>query len=130
MPYLRQTKGSIINMASSDGLVAEPKCVAYCASKGGVVLLTKAMTLDHAKEGIRVNAVCPGSIMTDMLEQTLPAQGEPEREKVLKEYADYHPMGRIGKPEEVAKAVLFLASDNSSFVTGTVLSVDGGAVAQ
>ena len=129
LPYLKKTKGVIVNTASCDGLVAEPECVAYCASKGGVVLLTKAMALDHAKEGIRVNCVCPGAIMTPMLEQGLPQSG-PVREKYFKETVEAHPIGRIGEPEEVAKAVLFLASDDSSFVTGTALSVDGGYVAQ
>lgn len=130
LPYLKKTSGVIVNIASCNGLVAEPGCVAYCASKGGVVLLTKAMALDHAKEGIRVNCVCPGPIMTSMLEQELTQSGL-TREKYLKKEADSHPIGRIGKPEEVAKAVLFLASDDSSsFVTGTALSVDGGLVAQ
>jgi len=129
LPYLKKTKGVIVNTASCDGLVAEPESAAYCASKGGVVLLTKAMALDHAKEGIRVNCVCPGSIMTPMLEQDAPKSG-PAREKYFKEIAELHPMGRIGEPEEVAKTVLFLASNDSSFVTGTALSVDGGYVAQ
>ncbi len=129
LPFLKMTKGVIVNMASSDGLVAEPECVAYCASKGGVVLLTKAMALDHAKEGIRVNCVCPGDIMTPMIEQDLTQSGIP-RQEYLKREAESHPIGRIGEPEEVAKAVLFLASDDSSFITGTALSVDGGYVAQ
>ncbi len=129
LPYLKKTKGAIVNIASSDGLVAEPESVAYCASKGGVVLLTKAMALDHAKEGIRVNCVCPGAIMTSMLEQDIPKSGR-ARENYFKEIAESHPMRRIGDPEEVAKAVLFLASNDSSFVTGTSLSVDGGYVAQ
>ncbi len=129
LPHLRKTKGVIVNIASSAGLVADPEYVAYCASKGGVVLLTKAMALDHAKEGIRVNCVCPGSIMTSMLEQDLIQSGM-VREKYLEETAELHPMERIGEPEEVAKAVLFLASSDSSFVTGVALSVDGGYVAQ
>lgn len=129
LSYLKKTKGAIVNTASCDGLVAEPESVAYCASKGGVVLLTKAIALDHAKEGIRVNCVCPGAIMTPMLEQDIPASG-PEREKYFKETAEAHPIGRIGDPEEVAKVVLFLASDDSSFITGTAISVDGGYVAQ
>jgi len=129
LPYLKKTKGVIVNNASCDGLVGEPESVAYCASKGGVVLLTKAMALDHAKEGIRVNCVCPGAIMTPMLEQDLIQSGM-AREKYFKETADSHPIGRIGEPEEVAKAILFLASGDSSFVTGTALSVDGGYVAQ
>ncbi len=129
LPFLRKTKGVIVNVASSDGLVAESECVAYCASKGGVVLLTKAMALDHAKEGIRVNCVCPGDIMTPMLEQDLIQSGI-ARQEYLRREAESHPIGRIGEPEEVAKAVLFLASHDSSFVTGTALSVDGGYVAQ
>jgi len=129
LPYLKETKGVIVNTASCDGLVAEPKCVAYCASKGGIVLLTKAMALDHAKEGIRVNCVCPGAIMTPMLKQGLP-RSRSKREKYFKETAEAHPMGRIGESEEVAKAVLFLASDDSSFITGVAISVDGGFVAQ
>jgi NAD(P)-dependent dehydrogenase (short-subunit alcohol dehydrogenase family) len=129
LPFLKKTKGVIVNIASSDGLVAEPECVAYCASKGGVVLLTKAMALDHAKEGIRVNCVCPGDVMTPMLEQDLIQSGI-ARQDYLKKEAESHPIGRIGEPEEVAKAILFLASHDSSFVTGTALSVDGGYVAQ
>jgi NAD(P)-dependent dehydrogenase (short-subunit alcohol dehydrogenase family) len=129
LPYLKKTEGVIVNIASCDGLVAEQESVAYCASKGGVVLLTKAMALDHAKERIRVNCVCPGAIMTSMLEQDTPKSGI-ARENYFKEIADLHPIRRIGDPEEVAKAVLFLASDDSSFITGAALSVDGGYVAQ
>lgn len=129
LPYLKKTRGVIVNIASVDGLVAEPECVAYCASKGGVVLLTKALALDHAKEGIRVNAICPGSIMTPMLERDM-AQSGIDWEMYLKEEAEGHPMERIGEPEEVAGAVLFLSSDNSSFITGAALSVDGGYVAK
>ena len=129
LPYLKKTRGVIVNIASCDGLVAEQESVAYCASKGGVVLLTKAMALDHAEERIRVNCVCPGAIMTSMLEQDVPESG-PDRENYFKEIADLHPIRRIGDPEEAAKAVLFLASDDSSFITGTALSVDGGYVAQ
>lgn len=129
LPHLKKTSGVIVNIASCDGIVAETEAVAYCASKGGVVLLTKAMALDHAKDGIRVNCICPGAIMTPMLEQGLPPSG-PVRENYFKETVESHPIGRIGDPEEVAKAVLFLASDDSSFITGTALSVDGGYVAQ
>jgi len=87
------------------------------------------MALDHAKEGIRVNCICPGAIMTPMFEQGFPQSG-PDREKYFKETVETHPLGRIGEPEEVAKVVLFLASDDASFITGTALSVDGGYVAQ
>ncbi len=129
LPHLRKTKGVIVNVASADGLVAEPRGVAYCASKGGVVLLTKAMALDHAKEGIRVNCVCPGDVMTPMLEQDQIRSGMP-RGEYLKEEAESHPMGRIGEPDEIAKTILFLATADSSFITGAALSVDGGYVAQ
>ncbi len=134
LPYLKKTKGAIVNTASIAGLVADVESIPYCASKGGVVLLTKAMALDHAKEGIRVNCVCPGYVMTPMLEQEMleedvPKSG-PDREKYLKEIAELHPIGRIGEPEEVAKTVLFLASNDSSFITGTALTVDGGYIAQ
>ncbi len=129
LPHLKKTEGVIVNVASSAGLVGESNCVAYCASKGGVVLLSKAMALDHAKEGIRVNCVCPGDVMTPMLEQDLIQSGIP-REKYLKEEAESHPMGRIGTPDEIAKAILFLATYDSSFITGAALSVDGGYVAQ
>jgi len=128
IPYLRKTKGVIINTSSCDGLVGEPDAVAYCASKGGVVLLTKAMALDCAKYGVRVNCVCPGYVMTRMLEVDLP-QGM-SLEKYLKVISKEHPIERIAEPEEIARAVLFLASEDSSFVTGVALPVDGGYTAK
>ena len=128
IPHLKKTKGVIINNASCDGLVGEPDAVAYCASKGGVVTLTKAMALDCAKYGIRVNCVCPGYVMTRMLEVDLP-QGM-SIEKYLEIISKEHPLGRIAKPEEIAGAVLFLASEDSSFVTGVALPVDGGYTAK
>lgn len=128
IPHLKKTKGVIINTASCDGLVGEPDAVAYCASKGGVVLLTKAMALDCAKYGVRVNCVCPGYVMTRMLEVDLP-QGL-SLEKYLKIISKEHPIERIAEPEEIARAVLFLASEDSSFVTGAALSVDGGFTAK
>jgi len=126
VPHLRKTGGVIVNNSSADGLVAETKSVAYCASKGWLVLLTKAMALDHGREGVRVNCVCPGSIKTDMLDQYLPEDEE------LKDtfFKESHPIGRVEEPEEVAKVVLFLASDDSSFVTGAAIPVDGGFVAE
>jgi meso-butanediol dehydrogenase/(S,S)-butanediol dehydrogenase/diacetyl reductase len=128
IPHLKKTKGVIVNTSSCDGLVGEPDAVAYCASKGGVVLLTKAMALDCAKYGVRVNCVCPGYVRTRMLEVDLP-QGM-SIEKYLGIISKEHPVERIAEPEEVARAVLFLASEDSSFVTGVALSVDGGYTAK
>ena len=128
IPHLKETKGVIINTSSCDGLVGEPDAAAYCASKGGVVLLTKAMALDCAKYGVRVNCVCPGYVMTRMLEVDLP-QGM-SIEKYLKVISKEHPIERIAAPEEIARAVLFLASEDSSFVTGVALPVDGGYTAK
>jgi NAD(P)-dependent dehydrogenase (short-subunit alcohol dehydrogenase family) len=128
IPHLKKTKGVIVNNASCDGLVGEPSAAAYCASKGGVVLLTKAMALDYAKDGIRVNCICPGYVMTRMIELDLPKGMSKER--YLKVISQEHPMGRIGQPEEIAKAVLFLASDDSSFITGIAMPVDAGYVAK
>ncbi len=119
----KQQKGSIINMASILGLVGFPGSGAYNASKGGSRLLTRNMALDYAKDGIRVNTICPGFIKTPMVEKEL----DPES---LKAIEAMHPLGRLGRPEEVASAALFLASRESSFVTGTDIFVDGGYTAQ
>jgi NAD(P)-dependent dehydrogenase (short-subunit alcohol dehydrogenase family) len=119
--------GSIINMASGWGLVGGPRAVAYCASKGAVVLLTKAMAIDHGRQEIRVNCVCPGDTDTNMLRHEARQLGEPE-DRFLAESAR-RPLGRVGTPEEIAQAALFLASEASSFVTGTALVVDGGGLA-
>ncbi|HIH01622.1 TPA: SDR family oxidoreductase [Thermoplasmata archaeon] len=129
IPHMRAHGGGvIINNSSDAGLVGNRVSAAYCASKGGVTLLTKAMALDHAKDNIRVNCVNPGVVDTPMVAQEATLSGDPE--KYMKQMDRDHPMGRIGRPEEVAKAVLFLASDDSSFVTGAALSVDGGITAQ
>jgi NAD(P)-dependent dehydrogenase (short-subunit alcohol dehydrogenase family) len=124
---IAQRSGVIINNASGWGLVGGDAAAAYCASKGGVVLLTKAMAIDHARQGIRVNCICPGDVDTPMLPEDAQRRGM-KWEAYLASAAN-RPMGRIGKPEEIAKAVLFLASDDSSFVTGAVLAVDGGGTA-
>lgn len=129
IPHMRaQGGGVIINNSSDAGLVGNRVSAAYCASKGGVTLLTKAMALDHAKDNIRVNCVNPGVVDTPMVANEARLSGHPE--KYMLQMDRDHPMGRIGRPEEVAKAVLFLASDDSSFVTGAALSVDGGITAQ
>ena len=119
--------GSIINTASGWGLAGGPRAAVYCASKGAVVLLTKAMAIDHGPQKIRVNCICPGDTDTGMLRNE--AQQLGEREDLFLAQSARRPLGRIGQPEEIAQAALYLASDASSFVTGTALVVDGGGLA-
>ena len=129
IPAIRkQGGGAIVNIASDWALVGGRRAVAYCASKGGLLLMTKAMAQDHAAEGIRINAVCPTDIMTPMLAAEFRAAGlsDPEGLAALGESI---PMGRVGTPEEVARAVLFLASDQAGFITGVGLPIDGGVTA-
>ena len=122
---LKHGRGSIVNNASISGLVGIATWPAQCASKHGVVGLTRAVAIEYAKSGIRVNVVCPGAIETPMLKGL--TGGNPEFEQAV---AAAEPMGRVGTPEEVAEAVIWLSSDASSFVTGHALAVDGGWVAQ
>jgi NAD(P)-dependent dehydrogenase (short-subunit alcohol dehydrogenase family) len=124
---IAQGGGVIINNSSGWGLVGGDKAVAYCASKGGVVLLTKAMAVDHGRQGIRVNCICPGDVETPMLPEDARFRGMKWEEYLAG--CSNRPMGRIGTAEEIAKAVLFLASDDSSFMTGASLVVDGGGTA-
>jgi NAD(P)-dependent dehydrogenase (short-subunit alcohol dehydrogenase family) len=119
--------GSIVNTASGWGLAAGAKAAVYCASKGAVVLLTKAMALDHGPQNIRVNCICPGDTDTAMLRDEARQLGEATHKFLAG--AGQRPLGRMGKPEEIAQAALYLASDASSFVTGTALVVDGGGLA-
>jgi meso-butanediol dehydrogenase/(S,S)-butanediol dehydrogenase/diacetyl reductase len=133
IPHMkRQGKGAIVNNGSDWSVVAGADAFSYVVSKGAVGLMTKAMALDHAREGIRVNAVCPGDTFVDRwIEKGYFEGSDPVTvEEAIKESSAYIPMGRFGKPEEIAQAVLFLASDESSFVTGHLLLVDGGNTAQ
>jgi NAD(P)-dependent dehydrogenase (short-subunit alcohol dehydrogenase family) len=128
IPLMAKTGvGSIINTASGWGLAGGARAAAYCASKGAVVLLTKAMAIDHGWQNIRVNCICPGDTDTAMLRGEARQLGETE-DKFLSDSAK-RPLGRVGTAEEIAQAALYLASDASSFVTGTALVVDGGGLA-
>ena len=119
--------GSIINTASGWGLAGGARAAAYCASKGAVVLLTKAMAVDHGPQHIRVNCICPGDTDSAMLRDEAKQLGQPEASFLID--SARRPLGRIGTPDEIAQAALYLASDASSFVTGTALVVDGGGLA-
>lgn len=128
VPHMeRRGGGAIINMSSGWGLKGGEKAVAYCASKGAVTNMTRAMAIDHRKQNIRVNAVCPGDTDTPMLRNEAKQLGWPEQEFMTEAAA--RPLGRCGEPEEIARAVLFLASDAASYVTGAALVVDGGGLA-
>jgi NAD(P)-dependent dehydrogenase (short-subunit alcohol dehydrogenase family) len=119
--------GCIINMASGWGLAGGARAAEYCASKGAVVLLTKAMAIDHGRQTIRVNCLCPGDTDTNKLREETHQLSEDE-ERFLSESAS-RPLGRLGRPEEIAQAALYVASDAASFVTGAALVVDGGGLA-
>jgi NAD(P)-dependent dehydrogenase (short-subunit alcohol dehydrogenase family) len=127
IPVIAKSGGAIINTASGWGLAGGPKAVSYCASKGAVVLLTKAMAIDHGPQNIRVNCICPGDTDTPMLRSEAQQLGA-ATDRFLQEAAQ-RPLQRLGTPEEIAQAALYLASDAASFVTGTALVVDGGGLA-
>ncbi|MEE8426948.1 MAG: SDR family oxidoreductase [Woeseiaceae bacterium] len=128
LPHLLRTSGSIVNIASDWGLQGGERALAYCASKGAIVLLTKAMALDHSGEGLRVNAVCPGDVDTPMLTANAEDRGI-DVATVLAEAAERSPNGRIATPEDVAALVVFLASDAAQHITGATIPIDGGATA-
>ena len=124
LPHLRKTRGAIINRSSVTGFFVEPLCAGYCATKGGIIALTKAMAIDYGKEGLRVNCICPGYIDAGLAWGYFEAQPNPAaaRESAGK----LHALWRIGKPEEVARVAVFLASEEASFMTGSAVVVDGG----
>jgi NAD(P)-dependent dehydrogenase (short-subunit alcohol dehydrogenase family) len=129
LPHMiERGSGSIVNCASGWGLVGGPKAAAYCAAKGGMVVMTKAMAIDHGPQGIRVNAICPGDTDTPMEREDARNQGL-SWEAYVDQMTGTRPIARMATPEEIAQGVLFLASDESSYVTGAALPVDGGGVA-
>ncbi|MDY0871652.1 SDR family NAD(P)-dependent oxidoreductase [Dongia rigui] len=121
--------GAIVNIASDWAFVAGRGELAYCTSKGAIIMLTKAMAIDHARQGIRVNAVCPGDVETPMLVGGILHRGD-EKQAGLQKNGEGIPMGRVGQPHEIANAVTFVASDEASFITGHAMLVDGGNTAQ
>jgi NAD(P)-dependent dehydrogenase (short-subunit alcohol dehydrogenase family) len=124
LPYLRVTKGSIVNMSSVNGFFVEPMCAGYCTTKAAIIGLTKAMAIDHGHEGVRVNCICPGYIDAGLAEGYFQSQADPEKARV--EAGRLHALWRIGKPEEVARVAVFLSGDDASFMTGASVVVDGG----
>ena len=127
IPHLSRTQGVIINVASVDGLWAEPSLAAYCAAKGGVIALTRALAIDHGRDGVRCLCICPSYVATGMLEQFYDAQPDPAAARAGA--AALHPLGRISSPAEVAALAVWLISDEASFATGQAYVLDGGLTA-
>jgi NAD(P)-dependent dehydrogenase (short-subunit alcohol dehydrogenase family) len=128
LPALRRAGGgSIVNIGSYLGLVALKQRAAYCAAKGGVTLLTKAMALDHAHENIRVNCICPAIVETELAKAAIARAPDPAAYRRTRE--SQIPLGRMGQPEDIARLARFLASDESSWITGTAFPIDGGLTA-
>jgi NAD(P)-dependent dehydrogenase (short-subunit alcohol dehydrogenase family) len=124
LPHLRETKGNIVSMSSVNSFFAEPMCAGYCATKSAIVGLTKAMAIDHGHEGVRVNCILPGYIDTGLTEGYFQSQPDPAQARI--DSGKLHALWRIGQPNEVGKAAVFLASDDASFITGSSMVVDGG----
>jgi NAD(P)-dependent dehydrogenase (short-subunit alcohol dehydrogenase family) len=128
IPHMKERGGgAIVNISSIRGLLGSPVLASYCASKGGMVLLTKEMAVDYARDNIRVNCVCPGFTETEMLKTYLKKQDDPDEARKI--FSEMAALRRIGQPEEIAYSALFFASEESSFITGVALPVDGGYVA-
>ena len=128
LPYLLKSEGSIVNIASDWGLNGGERAASYCASKGGLVLLTRAMAKDHARDGLRVNAICPGDVDTPMLAAEAKTEGM-DVDEYLEEACEAVPSGRVAEPEEVAALALFLASESAAHINGTAIPIDGGGSA-
>jgi NAD(P)-dependent dehydrogenase (short-subunit alcohol dehydrogenase family) len=124
LPHLRKTRGAIVNMSSVNGYFVEPSCAGYCATKAAILAFTKGLAIDHGAEGIRANAICPGYIDAGLAEGYFQAQPDPALAR--RQAGKLHALGRIGRPEEVARVAVFLASDAASFVTGAAIAVEGG----
>ncbi|MCA9931085.1 MAG: SDR family oxidoreductase [Anaerolineales bacterium] len=123
----KQGKGAIVNFGSIWGSVGAAGVVAYCTSKGAVHQMTRAMALDHVKDGIRINAICPGEVNTPMLASE---RSEPVTPQLMQKLADTVPMGRLADPMEIARVVLFMASDDAGYMTGAMINVDAGFTAR
>jgi NAD(P)-dependent dehydrogenase (short-subunit alcohol dehydrogenase family) len=129
LPHMaRRGGGSIVNIGSYDGFAADPGLAAYCASKGAVHALTRAIAVDHGQQGVRCNVICPGWIETDMLEAFIASRPDPEGAR--RAVASIHPVGHLGQPADIANMAVWLASDESSFATGQQFVIDGGVTAK
>lgn len=124
LPHLRKTRGNIVNMSSVNAFFVEPTCPGYCATKAAIIGFTKALAIDHGREGIRVNCICPGYIDAGLAQGYFDSQADPTAAR--QEAGKLHALARIGRPEEIGRAAVFLASEDASFVTGTAMVVDGG----
>jgi NAD(P)-dependent dehydrogenase (short-subunit alcohol dehydrogenase family) len=129
-PMVAAVRGSIINQGSVAALVGIASFASYCAAKGAVVALTRSMSVDLAPRGVRVNVICPGTVFTPLMEPMLRARGDGDMAAGLALTTAKYPIGRLGTPEEIAAVALFLASDDSSFLTGSVITADGGMTSQ
>jgi NAD(P)-dependent dehydrogenase (short-subunit alcohol dehydrogenase family) len=125
IPEIKKSRGSIVNMSSLNGLLGQRQNPVYSATKGAIIAMTKALALDYASDGVRVNCICPAGVMTPLLEEWIGQQ--PDQAATVQALADMHPLGRCATTDEIANAVLYLASNQSNFITGVALTVDGGA---